>query len=139
MSYMAICNAAIQQDACLRQDAPLHLSNETGTQHPSGTWMCTHAGRYCVQLVHNMLDSVALPPDAQSASPPKKLKTHAKVFQLQGLHWMLERERKGDALGRYAQGASSFAVYQPHLMEMVEQVFISWYSALVRCRSCLLT
>lgn len=50
--------------------------------------------------VQQMLDSVALPDDAPTAVAPSALKTVPKQFQLQGLHWMLARERQGDALGR---------------------------------------
>ena len=50
--------------------------------------------------VQQMLDSVALPDDAAVAVAPRCLRTVPKQFQLQGLHWMLARERQGDALGR---------------------------------------
>lgn len=50
--------------------------------------------------VQQMLDSVALPDDAPVAVAPRCLRTAPKQFQLQGLHWMLARERQGDALGR---------------------------------------
>ena len=50
--------------------------------------------------VQQMLDSVALPDDAPLAVAPRCLHTVPKPFQLQGLHWMLARERQGDALGR---------------------------------------
>lgn len=50
--------------------------------------------------VQQMLDSVALPDDAPVAVAPRCLRTVPKQFQLQGLHWMLARERQGDALGR---------------------------------------
>ena len=50
--------------------------------------------------VQQMLDSVALPDDAPTAMAPSALQTVPKQFQLQGLHWMLARERQGDALGR---------------------------------------
>lgn len=50
--------------------------------------------------VQQMLDSVALPDNAPAAVAPKCLRTVPKQFQLQGLHWMLARERQGDALGR---------------------------------------
>lgn len=57
------------------------------------------AGR-APMTVQQMLDSVALPDDAPTAVAPKCLRTVPKQFQLQGLHWMLARERQGDALGR---------------------------------------
>ncbi|KAL0028145.1 hypothetical protein WJX77_009970 [Trebouxia sp. C0004] len=50
--------------------------------------------------VQQMLDSVALPDDAPRAVAPSALRTVPKQFQLQGLYWMLARERQGDALGR---------------------------------------
>ena len=50
--------------------------------------------------VQQMLDSVALPDDSPAAIAPRALRTLPKHFQLQGLHWMLARERQGDALGR---------------------------------------
>lgn len=50
--------------------------------------------------VQQMLDSVALPEDAAVAVAPRCLRTVPKHFQLQGLQWMLARERQGDALGR---------------------------------------
>jgi len=52
--------------------------------------------------VQQMLDSVALPDDAPRAVAPSALRTVPKQFQLQGLYWMLARERQGDALGRLA-------------------------------------
>ena len=52
--------------------------------------------------VQQMLDSVALPDDSPLAIAPRSLHTVPKQFQLQGLHWMLARERQGDALGRYS-------------------------------------
>lgn len=50
--------------------------------------------------VQQMLGSVALPDDAPRAVAPGALRTVPKQFQLQGLYWMLARERQGDALGR---------------------------------------
>ena len=50
--------------------------------------------------VQQMLDSVALPDAAPVAVAPRCLRTVPKQFQLQGLQWMLARERQGDALGR---------------------------------------
>ena len=50
--------------------------------------------------VQQMLDSVALPDDAATAVAPGALRSIPKQFQLQGLQWMLDRERQGDALGR---------------------------------------
>lgn len=50
--------------------------------------------------VQQMLDSVALSDDAPRAVAPSALRTVPKQFQLQGLYWMLARERQGDALGR---------------------------------------
>ncbi len=51
-------------------------------------------------IVHHMLDSLALSHDAPLAEPPAGLKTAAKHYQLQGLRWMLDREQKGDAANR---------------------------------------
>ncbi|KXZ54387.1 hypothetical protein GPECTOR_5g465 [Gonium pectorale] len=46
-----------------------------------------------------ILDSIQ-PADLPQALPPAAVVTHPKPFQLQGLEWMLRRERRGDAVGR---------------------------------------
>ena len=75
-----------QEEAAKGQAAP--------TQGPVST-------KAAPMTVQQMLDSVALPDDSPSAIAPSSLRTVPKHFQLQGLHWMLARERQGDALGRY--------------------------------------
>ena len=50
--------------------------------------------------IDRLLSSVSLPPAAASAAPPAGLSAHPKHYQLQGLRWMLDRERRGDAAGR---------------------------------------
>ena len=60
--------------------------------------------------IQHMLDSVALPDDAPRAVAPSALRNVPKQFQLQGLYWMLARERQGDALGRLALIPACFPV-----------------------------
>ncbi len=76
---------AVADHAAEDSQGPSHL------QGPSGAAPVT---------VQQMLDSVALPDDAPRAVAPSTLRTVPKQFQLQGLYWMLARERQGDALGR---------------------------------------
>ncbi len=66
----------------------------------SGAQPSTAVAAAAPVTVQQMLDSVALPDAAPTAVAPGALRTVPKQFQLQGLHWMLARERQGDALGR---------------------------------------
>ena len=80
--------------------APTQSVRET-SQGPSQVLSEGQAAQAPV-TVQQMLDSVALPDQASAAVAPAALRTVPKHFQLQGLHWMLARERQGDALGRSA-------------------------------------
>lgn len=50
--------------------------------------------------VQKLLASLQLPQGMPQAPLPAGITTAAKPFQLQGLQWLLQRERKKDALGR---------------------------------------
>ncbi|KAK9915395.1 hypothetical protein WJX75_008587 [Coccomyxa subellipsoidea] len=50
--------------------------------------------------IEKLLTSGMLPKDADLDPVPAQLQSHPKRFQLQGLRWMVTRERNGDAVGR---------------------------------------
>eukprot|EP00887_Chlorella_sp_A99_P005493 scaffold1.g5493.t1 len=50
--------------------------------------------------LERLLGATSLPGAAPAAVAPPGLVAHPKHYQLQGLQWMLDRERQGDALGR---------------------------------------
>ncbi len=48
----------------------------------------------------SLLRAAQLPPSYLAAAIPEGVQSVPKLFQLQGLNWMLRREREGEALGR---------------------------------------
>ncbi|KAK9861722.1 hypothetical protein WJX84_002580 [Apatococcus fuscideae] len=50
--------------------------------------------------LHKLLDAVGVPENLPEAATPASLTCQPKSYQLQGLQWMLNRERLGDTLGR---------------------------------------